>query len=386
MARIKISEYTAKSLLLSDYAGLTATTSTKASEIKHQFGDTNLVVKVDQGIKKRGKQGLVKVNVTATDIPNIISAWSKLGWSNFIVEPVVEHDSKVENYLALERVRNGWQVSYSELGGIDVESSWESVRVDTVPSSSDLQAVSNVVKDRSELSTITGFLQTCIPLLDANHVSFLEMNPILIRGNHLIPLDMACEIDSAGSSLTPVGAKHVSPVESQIQNLDDATPASLKFKLLNPDGSIWVFLSGGGASLVIADEVADCGMGKELANYGEYSGSPSDDDVYSYTKIILAQLLLSKDKKPRAIIIAGGVANFTDVASTFRGLIRALEEKKLDLIKANVKVFVRRGGPNEEKGLKMMKDFLTVSGLLGSVHGHGTPLTEVVTEVKEYLQ
>jgi succinyl-CoA synthetase beta subunit len=212
------------------------------------------------------------------------------------------------------------------------------------------------------------------------------MNPIIVRGDNLIPLDMAAEVDDAGSGLIPVGARHASPAETQIQVLDASTPASLKFKLLNKHGSIWVFLSGGGASLVIADEVADLGLGKELANYGEYSGSPSDDDVYAYSKIILAQLLKTPAKKKQAIIIAGGVANFTDVAKTFSGLIRALDERKHDLVKAGVKVFVRRGGPNEKKGLELMRNFLTNSELLGSVHGHDVALTQVVAEVKEYLQ
>ena len=148
-----------------------------------------------------------------------------------------------------------------------------------------------------------------------------------------------------------------------------------------------MFLSGGGASLVLADEVADLGMGAELANYGEYSGAPSNDDVYSYAKIILQQLLspYALQHVPKVIIIAGGVANFTDVASTFHGLIRALEEQKSALKKAHVKVFVRRGGPNETKGLEMMHTFLGQSGLLGSVHGHDTPLTQVVSEVHNYL-
>lgn len=376
MARVKITEYLAKQVL-SPYLGIkfngfAATTNTTSEQLINHFSKTNLVVKVDQGIKKRGKQGLVKVNVTPADIPDIISVWAKLGWSNFIVEPVIEHDSKVEHYLALEITRDGWQVSYSKLGGIDVESNWDQVISFKYPSS-------DVPKQ------LHCFIEKLVPGLVANHVSFLEMNPVLIRDNQLIPLDMACEIDDAGSSLQSIHSHSLSDSEKCVAVLDDSTPASLKFKLLNPDGAIWVFLSGGGASLVIADEVADCGMGKELANYGEYSGSPSDDDVYAYTKIILGQLLLSKSKAPRAIIIAGGVANFTDVEKTFRGLIRALEEQKLDLTKAKVKVFVRRGGPNEEKGLKMMKDFLIESNLLGSVHGHDVPLTQVVAEVKEYL-
>jgi ATP citrate (pro-S)-lyase len=68
-----------------------------------------------------------------------------------------------------------------------------------------------------------------------------------------------------------------------------------------------------------------------------------------------------------------------------RGIIRALEEKKTELYKAKVKVFVRRGGPNEERGLTAMRTFLDQSNLLGSVHGHNIPLTQVVNEVKAYL-
>ena len=149
-----------------------------------------------------------------------------------------------------------------------------------------------------------------------------------------------------------------------------------------------MLLSGGGASLVLADEVADQDMGKDLANYGEYSGAPTDDDVYSYAKIILATMLHQPstiNHRPLALIIAGGVANFTDVAKTFKGLIRALDEKQVQLRKAKVKIFVRRGGPNEENGLALMRSFLTKSKLLGSIYGHATPLTQVISEVKEYL-
>lgn len=372
MARVKISEFTAKSILISAYRGLSATISTTPAQIKSFLPIDNLVVKVDQGIKKRGKQGLVRVNVTPSDIPSIVKSWSKLGWSNFLIEPVVEHDPNVERYLALERVREGWQVSYSPKGGIEVESHWDQIKVSIYPGSTLPQGLEE-------------FVPNILPVLDANHISFLEMNPIIIRGNKLIPLDMACEVDNMGSSLPMIQDRASIKSEKLVAVLDSSTPASLKFKLLNPEGHIWAFLSGGGASLVIADEVADQDMGNELANYGEYSGAPKSEDVYSYAKIIIDQLLLAKNNQPKAIIIAGGVANFTDVAATFHGLIHALEEKKTKLLEAKVKIFVRRGGPNEERGLCLMRDFLAKSGLLGSVHGHDTPLTEVVTEVKNYL-
>ena len=390
MSRIKISEYTAKSLLVPRYNGLAATVSTTANYIAAQFPQENLVVKVDQGIKKRGKQGLVKVNLSPKEVVDSIKTWSKLGWSNFLIEPVIEHAISAEHYLALELTRSGWQVSYSDKGGIEVESSWSSVKRTVLKRNSRLQAEKGSSADER---TVLNVVEPLISIMEENHLVFLEMNPIVVRNGSLIPLDMAAEIDDTALSLpeisayniVPVGARHASPAEVAIAKLDASTPASLKFRLINPQGSIWMLLSGGGASLVLADEVADQGMGAELANYGEYSGAPSDDDVYSYTKIILSQLLSTMSHKPCAIIIAGGVANFTDVAKTFRGLIKALDEKKQELLKAKVKIFVRRGGPNESKGLNMMEKFLSSSKLLGSVHGHNIPLATVITEVKEYL-
>ena len=139
--------------------------------------------------------------------------------------------------------------------------------------------------------TVLNGVEEFIPLLDQYHISFLEMNPVLIRAGKIIPLDMACEVDSAGTTLIPIPDRALSDSEQAVALLDDSTPASLKFKLINPQGRIWMLLSGGGASLVLADEVADQGMGGELANYGEYSGAPTDDDVYSYAKIILATML-----------------------------------------------------------------------------------------------
>jgi len=75
-------------------------------------------------------------------------------------------------------------------------------------------------------------------------------------------------------------------------------------------------LSGGGASITIADEAMNQGKSSLVGNYGEYSGGPSTEETYLYTLDVLRQVLTSKAPK-KAIIIAGGVANFTDVKKTF---------------------------------------------------------------------
>ena len=61
------------------------------------------------------------------------------------------------------------------------------------------------------------------------------------------------------------------------------------------------------------------GGADELANYGEYSGAPSEQQTYEYSKTIL-QLMTSgtKVENGKVLIIGGGIANFTNVAATFK--------------------------------------------------------------------
>ena len=72
------------------------------------------------------------------------------------------------------------------------------------------------------------------------------------------------------------------------------------------------------------------GFAKELANYGEYSGDPSTEETYEYTKTVLDLMTREPDPqgRPKFLLIGGGIANFTDVAKTFTGIIQALEEYK----------------------------------------------------------
>ena len=74
--------------------------------------------------------------------------------------------------------------------------------------------------------------------------------------------------------------------EAYIQKLDASTGASLKLTVLNATGRIWTMVAGGGASVVYSDAIAAAGFAHELANYGEYSGAPSEGQTYEYAKTI----------------------------------------------------------------------------------------------------
>lgn len=78
-----------------------------------------------------------------------------------------------------------------------------------------------------------------------------------------------------------------------IQKLDASTGASLKLTVLNPNGRVWTMVAGGGASVVYSDAIAAAGFAHELANYGEYSGAPSEGQTFEYAKTIRAYLSTS---------------------------------------------------------------------------------------------
>ena len=78
------------------------------------------------------------------------------------------------------------------------------------------------------------------------------------------------------------------------------------------------------------------------------------------------------------LIIGGGIANFTNVADTFKGVIRAIRHAKSKLKENNTKVFVRRGGPNHLEGLRLMRELGGQIDLPIHVYGPETHMTAIV--------
>jgi ATP citrate (pro-S)-lyase len=150
--------------------------------------------------------------------------------------------------------------------------------------------------------------------------------------------------------------RELSKEEAYIAEMDAKTGASLKLTILNGSGRIWTLVAGGGASVVYADAIASAGFASELANYGEYSGAPTETQTFHYARTVL-DLMMRAPQRPegKVLFIGGGIANFTNVASTFKGVIRALREVAQSLNEHKVQIWVRRAGPNYQEGLKNIK-------------------------------
>ncbi len=375
MARVKLTECRAKSLLVDDYQGMALHADTLESDVARLDADTAYIIKVDQGIKKRGKQGLIRLNIKRDEAIQATQELMEKGFERCIAEPMVPHKESEERYISFERVRDGIRVLYSPHGGVDIEDNPESIEI--------FDKIIDVPLPRQ-------FLDRIVEVMDREHLSFVEINPLLVRGDKCILLDAAVLADSAGMRFASwtendvVEVRRKVATESVVAELNDGSPAAFSFRVLNPDGAIWLLLSGGGASITIADEAANRGKADLIGNYGEYSGGPTREETQLYTEAVLEQIFASSAPK-KAIVIAGGVANFTDVKKTFMGIIDAFGKCADALKSAKIRVYVRRGGPNEREGLTLMEVFLREHEIYGSVHGSNDLLTTVVDEALEYV-
>ncbi len=75
----------------------------------------------------------------------------------------------------------------------------------------------------------------------------------------------------------------------------------------------------------------------------------------------------------------GGIANFTDVAATFKGINRALTLFAPTLIQQHIKIYIRRGGPNYQEALELMRKLAATLQLPIEVYGPETHMTAIVS-------
>mmetsp|Transcript_10244 Transcript_10244/g.15423 ORF Transcript_10244/g.15423 Transcript_10244/m.15423 type:complete len:434 (-) Transcript_10244:35-1336(-) len=430
MARKKIREYHGKKLLAKHFATLTKLPVEKHPQIECALVDADsdykkikseeegwiggsLVAKPDMMFGQRGKHDLVILNKPIDEIQvfldermgkEITVNGQTAALTHFLVEPFVPH--KREYYVSITIEREYTQFLFSPFGGIGVEENWEKmveihVQIGEVIDNVSLEKFEESMKkeniDKEEIDTVLEFLKTLYRLYEYLDFTTLEINPFVVNDKgQPTPLDLVAEVDSTaffknqakwGTLPFPLPfGRTMSEEEDFIQKLDEKTGASLKLTILNPTGRIWNMVAGGGASVIFADTVCDVGYSHELANYGEYSGGPSEEETYLYAKTLISLATRNPDpEKPRALLIGGGIANFTDVAITFKGIIHALVEAKDNLKACGMKIWVRRGGVNAQAGLDQMRQLGVQLGLPVTVYGPETHMTFIVREAVQSI-
>ncbi|KAI8818369.1 citrate synthase-like protein [Fimicolochytrium jonesii] len=389
-----------------------------------------LVCKPDQLIKRRGKNGLLGINLDWAGVKEWISKRAGKPFKlektegllhTFLVEPLCIHPQDSEYYVAINSVREGDWILFTHEGGVDVgdvdaKARKFLVQVDQpFPEPSVIEkALLFDVKSATQKATLVEFITRLYAVYSELQFTYLEINPLVVLDSpngtgpaQVFYLDLAAKLDQTAEfecgkywamarknayRTTVSGPSHgpamefpapfgreLTKEEAYIADLDAKTGASLKLTVLNPTGRIWTMVAGGGASVVYSDAIAALGYAHELANYGEYSGAPSESQTYEYGKTIL-DLMTRGNPHPEGkfLFIGGGIANFTNVAATFKGIIRAMKEYQRPLQEHHVRVFVRRAGPNYQEGLRMMRNLGENLGVEINVFGPEMHVTGIV--------
>lgn len=370
----KVSEYLSKKLFNEEYPILRIIKDKTDPFSIADFLDNNgeCILKVDQFVKRRGKKGLIKKVSSCGDVFNFMNF---VDYEYFVLEKAFSFQDEL--YLCIRYNEDKIEYIFNPFGGVNCLNPLEGAIVS--------YTLGNFIQ-RTGLSE--KFMMKVNNLFIENHGKMLEINPLVKVDDEFIPLDFAFEVDKCG--INPSLLKDNSqpknsllPIETAIKDIDENSGASLKFKVLNPDGKIWTLIAGGGASVLYTDAIVELGYQDELANYGEYSGNPSKDEVFQYCDLIFKyygerhyDFSVGLDKC--YLFIGGGVSNFTDVKATFMGIILAIE-KNLELFK-NVIVRVRRGGVNEKEGLNYLYQKLVSFGINVEVYGSETMITKIVSD------
>ncbi len=347
---------------------------------------SKLVAKAHEALGSRFKLGLVKVGLdlagTKAAVKDMLGKQvESVTIREVIVSEAIDHTD--EYYASAKSTREGVEVMVAKCGGIEVEANWDKVKrilvdIGEVPTDA---ALSALVKDAGfsgdTSAKMAEFLKKLFTCFDNEDAQYLEINPVVQNGaGDLVALDAVTLLDGDAKFrhkdwTFPFAAEFgraYTKNEEEVMAVDAKVKGSVKLIEI-PGGNIAMLPAGGGASVYYSDAVV--ARGGKLANYAEYSGDPPDWAVEVLTEKVCSLPGITN------IIVGGAIANFTDVKKTFGGIINAFRKAKAEGKLDNVRIWVRRGGPNEKQGLAAMKE-LQAEGFKIEVFDRTLPLTDIV--------
>jgi len=314
----------------------------------NELGIKEVVVKAQVLSGKRGKNSGI---LFASSADEAKIAVEKIFTSNirgqYVAAVLMEEklDIAQEHYLSItyDTAKRQPVLVYSESGGMDIED----VSDDKIK-----KVYLDIRKEKIESDIpFANELYQCFLQSDARVV---EINPLVkLSSGEFVAADSKIAIDEDAffrhkdwnfEPRTMLG-RLPTERELEVKKIDEGENyyRGTAGKYIEMDGDIAVLFSGGGASIANMDALIKVGL--QPANYTEYSGNPPREKVAQLAKIVLSKPGL------RGLWIAGGVANFTDIAATFQGIIDALDE-----VKPTYPIVIRRAGPNEEEGKRLMEE------------------------------
>ena len=361
------------------------------SQIHEKFGSESeytYVVKPDQLFGKRGKYGLLGINLTAQWVQDRViekqnkelEIGEKTGQLHtFLIEPFLPHDA--EYYIAIKTQAESDTIYFSDQWGMEIEELRDTVQevhiwvLDEITDDAIDALLAKTEFSHAEAKiTVVTFIRRLFEFFRTHGMVYLEVNPFVLSPGDGDPssikvtcLDMVAKVDDCEwwkqkktrkniERVKPFGSV-TSDFEKSVEDMDATTWASLKFSTLRPDGRIALILWWWWASVVVMDALAQMWLMDDVVNYGELSGNPEYRHNKHYVQGMVDMLIASKNPWKKRLCVIWGISNFTKIDVMCQAFVDALEEKVNALKKSDIHILVRRGGVNDTKWLAYISDF-----------------------------
>ena len=372
---MNVHEYQAKALLrefgIEVPEGKLCTSAAEAEAAADEIGGVT-VVKAQVHAGGRGKGGGIKVvksgaeaREAARQMLGMTLVTPQTGAQGKLVRKVyVEAGTDIERelYLALlvDRASQKIALIASTEGGMEIEEVAAStpekiltVQIDPLLGLCDFQArdlgydLGMTAKQTASFVKLTGALYRMFQERDA---SLVEINPLVVSGERVVPLDCKLNFDE--------GALFRQPEIAALRDRDEEDPREAEadehgLSWVSLEGNIGCMVNGAGLAMATMDIIKLAGS--EPANFLDVGGAADADRVAQAFRLILADA----NVKGILVNIFGGIVRCDMIAE---GVVQASKE-----VGVTVPLVVRLDGNNAEKAREILDnsglDLLSATGM-----------------------
>jgi succinyl-CoA synthetase beta subunit len=170
-----------------------------------------LVVKADHLLRNRRTTGMLLLDTTWDDACDWLGACLgrevEIGGvrdvlDHFLVEPFVPHEPVDEHFFSIHSTYNGDELRFSHRGAASDGRRWEHMQVMVVPpgyAPIRNELYMNLLSEAPPLrwDLLTDFMRALIMFYRAMRCTALDVDPLVVRGNQIIPLDLMLHLDES---------------------------------------------------------------------------------------------------------------------------------------------------------------------------------------------
>jgi succinyl-CoA synthetase beta subunit len=193
------------------------------------------------------------------------------------------------------------------------------------------------------------FIQTDAYIIEINPLVLTESGEVVAAASVLGVDDTALYRHPELEGMVLVGSERswrpLTELEKKMIAVNDADYRGTARYTEMDGGDIGFMCGGGGGSLLSFDALVK--LGGQPANYSETGGNPSEEKVYGLTKGIMSK------EGVKGLFVAHNITNNTQIDVMARGIVKAIQELKID--PQTFPVVVREAGVNDAEGKRVFE-------------------------------